>query len=117
MGLEVHYCHQSTLFHLESVSEGRHDRAALNLRLLHERWKNRLVSDEWQYYIADGLVEITYNLACPHAISISPLLGTISQEGRQTESDRLLAVRSRQVRELLRENTGFLIEKAIALST
>ena len=116
MGYEVHYCHKSVLFHLESVSEGRNKQDERNLRVLHERWKERLIVDDWKYYMDDGLIKIRYNSTCPHEFTISPLLGVIKQDGRQTESDRLLAVRSRQVCELLRENTGLLIQKATAVS-
>jgi GT2 family glycosyltransferase len=116
MGYEVHYCHKSVLFHLESVSEDRNKHDEVNLRLLQQRWKDRMMVDDWKYYIEDGLIQIKYNITCPVEFTISPLLGVIRQDGRQTESDRLLTVRSHQVRELLRKNTGLLIEKAVAFA-
>jgi GT2 family glycosyltransferase len=116
IGFEVHYCHKSVLFHLESVSEGRNKQDARNLRLLHERWNDRLRADDWQYYIEDGLIRINYQFTCPYDISVSPLLAVANQEGRRTETDRLLGRRSRQVRDLLRENTQLLIQNPSALS-
>lgn len=110
MGYEVHYCHESVLFHLESISEGRGDHNGPNKRLFLERWKHRVRVDDWLYYLDDGLIQITYTPSCPLEIAISPLLGVLDKEARHSESDRLLALRSEQVRDLLRENIGFRIK-------
>jgi hypothetical protein len=63
----------------------------------------------------DGLIRIDYGTTCPYELSLSPLLAVTNQEGRQSESDRLLSMRSRQVRDLLKENTRLLIRNPSAL--
>jgi GT2 family glycosyltransferase len=103
LGHEVHYCHESVLFHLESVSEGRRDRDDRNHRLYRARWEDRVEVDDWRYYLEDGLLRIDYPASCPIRFHVAPLLGIVDDEGRQNESDRLLNVRARQVRDLLKE--------------
>jgi GT2 family glycosyltransferase len=103
LGHEVAYCHESVLFHLESISEGRCARQAPNRRLYLERWKDRVAADDWRYYLEDGLIRITYPPSCPLQIAIDPQLGVVEQDGRLPEADRLLALRAQQVRDLLKE--------------
>jgi GT2 family glycosyltransferase len=102
-GHEIHYCHESVLYHLESVSEGRFRSNNENTRLYNERWAHRVQPDDLRYYAEDGLVHIDYVEAnrSPLRLSVSPLLALV--EGNQQELARLLRLRSRQVHVLLQE--------------
>src|SRR5262245_35673773 len=60
LGCEVHYCHESVLYHLESVSEGRFKHVDANTRLYRERWAERVRPDDLQYYLEDGLLDVHY---------------------------------------------------------
>jgi hypothetical protein len=101
-GHEVHYCHESVLCHLESVSPGRFTHNSANVKLYRSRWAHRVQPDDWLYYIEDGLLSVTYWEMCPFHIEVSPLLAVM--EGRHRQADTLLKFRSRQVWDLLRDN-------------
>jgi GT2 family glycosyltransferase len=115
LGHEVHYCAESELIHLESVTDRPSDHDPANRRLFRERWGDRLRVDDWQFYIDDDLVRIVYpgTAYCPLTFTISPLLGIVEDEGRVPESDRILALRARQVRDLLKENIALRIGKPV----
>ena len=98
----------------DAISDGRGDHNGPNKRLYFERWKHRVRVDDWLYYLDDGLIRIDYTPSCPLEVSISPLLGVLDKEARHSESDRLLALRSEQVRDLLRENIGFRIKAGVS---
>jgi GT2 family glycosyltransferase len=102
-GHEVHYCHESVLSHLESVSEGRFESEDDNHRLYHERWAHRLRPDDLQYYLEDGLLAVSYAHLYPARLAVSPLLATVDGDERERQANRLLNVRSRQVFDLLKE--------------
>jgi GT2 family glycosyltransferase len=103
-GHEVHYCHESVLYHLESVSRGkRSDETEQNLRLFRSRWSDRVRPDELDYYREDGLLKIHYPGAYPLRLEVSPQVATVETDGREDESERLLDASSRQVFDLLRE--------------
>jgi len=106
MGLEVHYLPESVLFHLESVSERPVDHDSANRRLFLDRWKDRVVVDDWRYYLEDGLIRIIYpgTAYCPLTVSIAPILGLADEKARALETNRLLHRRSEQVRTLLKDN-------------
>jgi GT2 family glycosyltransferase len=105
MGHEVHYCHESELFHLESMSEGRSDHNGRNARLYRDRWADRVQPDEWLYFLEDGLIRVEYGVRTPLTFTMSPELGAVvDRDATSGEADRLLALRARQVGELLREN-------------
>ena len=104
-GHEVHYCHRSVLYHLESVSRdvlAPEERA--NRERYVARWQDSVQPDDFAYYIADGLVTIQYQARYPIAVSISPLLATVTGGVSTREADRLLAERAKQVIVLLRNN-------------
>jgi hypothetical protein len=103
-GREVHYCPESVLIHLESVSDGRTARDAPNHALYSKRWKSRLSPSDILYYLADGLIRFDYRGTTPMTMWISPELGVFDEPARRPTADRLLATRSRQVFELLKEN-------------
>ncbi|MGN6586322.1 MAG: glycosyltransferase [Solirubrobacterales bacterium] len=112
--LEVRYCPESVLYHLESVTRWadpgmRH--TGHNDRLLQERWGEQLAPDDFSYYLADGLVEVEYNEAHPLRIAVSPLLATIGHEiGGEERIEALLGARSREVMSLRSELTRAMLE-------
>lgn len=103
-GGDVHYCAESTLVHLESATrrESESDFDANAARYL-ERWAAHVVPDDLRVYVEDGLIEIDYSDVYPFALRIDPELAAV-----RADVDRafeLLTVRSRQVFELLQQNT------------
>jgi GT2 family glycosyltransferase len=102
-GREVHYCHESVLIHLESVSEGRTARDCANHDQFSRRWKSKVAPDDLLYYQEDGLLRFAYRGVTPMTLTLAPELGVIDDEARQSVSDRLLSARAEQVRALLRE--------------
>jgi GT2 family glycosyltransferase len=104
-GHEVHYCHESVLYHLESVSPNRFKFVDHNTKLYRERWAHRVRPDDLHYYFDDGLLDIHYQgEQYPVHMVISPQLAVIAQEERERQADRLLAERSRRLLELLKDN-------------
>lgn len=101
LGHEVHYCHESVVIHLENATRG-FEPASAGHELFVKRWPN-LVPDDLQYYIADGLLTVVYRETFPIELHVSPLLASVVSDDR--EADRLLQIRSRQVFELMQENT------------
>jgi GT2 family glycosyltransferase len=102
-GLEVHYCHTSELYHLESISDGRFDALNANMRRYADQWMERVRPDDIDYYLADGLLRLDYSSSSyPLQVDIAPGLGSV----RSNDDDlaRLLGDRSRQVFELIRDN-------------
>jgi len=103
LGYEIHYCHQSVLIHLESVSEGRNDHNDYNTRVFCERWRSKLMPDECRYYMEDGLLQLTYQGVGRLKLTVSPLLAAVDDtSGGAVE--QLLMRRAQQVHELLKEN-------------
>jgi GT2 family glycosyltransferase len=102
-GYEVHYCPESVLYHLESVSRGRRSKEIeRNAKLFRERWNGRARRDDIDYYVADGLMKVRYRDVYPVGIEPAPELAFIS--GRTREAvDRLLEQQSREVVDLLKE--------------
>jgi GT2 family glycosyltransferase len=109
-GMEIHYCAESVVHHLESVSSGRfrHDRA--NVDLYRKRWMDRVHPDDLQYYLEDGLLRISYEGRYPVCMSISPLLASLEAVERSHELDRLLREKNHQLADLERENARFRLE-------
>jgi GT2 family glycosyltransferase len=107
MGHEIHYCHESVLYHLESVitdsMTGHEEREHRNYLLYRSRWAHRIQPDDIRYYIEDGLLRITYNQFYPLEVRLSPTLGLLTGADCERETDRLLNARARQVYDLLRE--------------
>jgi GT2 family glycosyltransferase len=102
-GHEVHYCHESVVQHLESMSRGRRaEDDRYNAKLLRERWGHRLRPNDFEYYIEDGLLKVAYSETYPLRWEISPLLA-VHAGSDAAETARLLNERSRQVFKLLKE--------------
>jgi GT2 family glycosyltransferase len=103
LGGEVHYCHESVLYHLESVSRGRRSKQIqAGARLFRERWGGRVRLDDLDYYVADGLLRPHYRDAYPLRLELSPELALVD-DGHAGERERLLEANSRQLVELLQE--------------
>jgi len=105
LGQEVHYCHRSVLYHLESVSEGRFKDTEENVRTYRERWAHRVRPDDLQYYVEDGLIGVEHGLGYPVRLTISPRLAVIDDAAQKRQTDSLLNARARQMFALLKENT------------
>jgi GT2 family glycosyltransferase len=108
LGYEVHYCHESVVYHFESATR---DYAAnqRNHKLFLRRWSDFVHQDDIRYYAEDGLFEITYAGQFPALLWVSPELAVIDRE-RASAGDRLLANRSREVFEALKENARLRME-------
>ena len=104
-GFEVHYCHESVLYHLESLSGGWSENEKENARLYRSRWADRVHPDDFHYYLEDGLLKVSYahTWSYPIYLSVSPLLAVMDEDEHERQADRLLNARSRQVFDLLRE--------------
>jgi len=110
-GFEAHYCHESVLVHLESVSRqtptsGQLPRHEIehNTRLYVDRWSNSVQPDDLSHYLEDGLVRIGYSEIYPLQLAISPELAVLLEDQREPIADRLLQARSHQFFDLLKEN-------------
>ncbi len=103
-GHEVHYCHQSVLYHLESVSRGRRSKEIeRNARIFRERWGDKARRDDLDYYVSDGLLSLHYRDVYPLGIEASPLLALAADGEAGDERDRMLNSQSREIVDLLRE--------------
>lgn len=101
-GHEIHYCHTAVLIHLESATRPL-QAPEKNLQLYRERWLARVVPDEFNYYLEDGLIEVDYSPSYPLQMKISPLLSTLRDETRETKLDDLLNLRAHQSSQTRRE--------------
>ncbi len=86
-GHEVHYCHESLLYHVDGATRGRdgHERGA---RRFLERWGERLAQDDVGYFAEDGLIEVRVRGPLGVEVSVSPVLGravAIGNSGNQLE--------------------------------
>jgi hypothetical protein len=102
-GAEVHYCAESVLYHLESMSEGRFAHSAENERVFAERWVRTVERDDFRYYTEDELIGVSYENPYPLRITLSPALGTIEGSEAERRADHLLALRSRRSFEMTKE--------------
>jgi GT2 family glycosyltransferase len=103
-GHEVHYCHESVLYHLESVSRPRRSKeTGRNSRLFRERWSGRVQRDEFDYYVADGLLRVRYRDLYPIGLEVSGELASIAEAQRRSDAEAVIDHQSRQVSDLLRE--------------
>ncbi len=106
LGYEVHYCPQSVVYHLESITRGDLPSSLeANDRLYRERWLEHVQPDDIRYYLDDGLLQINFSpgQGYPAHLKVSPLLALTDAEHNR-DVDRLLNVRAQQVFELIKEN-------------
>jgi GT2 family glycosyltransferase len=92
-GHQVHYCHTSVVVHLEQASRAFRFHEGRSARIYRRRWGPRVRSDELDYYLEDGLLEL---------LRFSPDLVKMDRGRRQPEAE-LMQIRSRQLLALLRE--------------
>ena len=98
-GREVWYCAESLVYHLESVTRwptGRPEAVEGNMALYAERWGS-VPADDFEYYVADGLLTAEYGAYDPFTLEVSPQLALVRAEG---SLERALLERSRQVMEM-----------------
>jgi GT2 family glycosyltransferase len=111
LGYEVHYCHESVLYHLESATrEGRTGEFEASTAQYRERWWHRVQPDDLQYYADDGLLHVAYRELYPVLMAISPLLAVVEEGERERQADALLNARARQVFDLLRQNIRLAVQ-------
>lgn len=104
-GHEIHYCHESVIYHLESASRDlRAPQEQTNRGRYFSVWGERVRPDDLDYYAADGLLSITYTARYPLRFTVSPLLAGVDIGENEFLSNRLLQDRARQVAILVRNN-------------
>jgi hypothetical protein len=109
-GYEIHYCAESVVQHLESVSPGRFSRDRDNVARFRERWLDRVRPDDLDYYVQDDLLHLTYEGRYPIIAEFSPLLATLDGAARASRLEDTVRKQSRQLAELRRENTRLSLE-------
>jgi GT2 family glycosyltransferase len=102
LGHEIHYCHESVLYHLESVSRGR-QLPKDSSRLYRRRWSERVEPDDYKYFLQDELLQVRYKEPFPIRMKVSPRLAVTNGWGSTSEAERLLHSLSGQVLDLLQE--------------
>jgi GT2 family glycosyltransferase len=102
-GGEIHYCPDSVLMHLEAATRGEDaDLFRHNTERLLERWRDHVVRDDLEIYAEDGLLELVPGDLYPLELRVHPRLATI----REGDVYEVLAERSRQAFELIKENAA-----------
>lgn len=104
-GHEVHYCAESVVVHLESVSPGRFRNDRDNVARYRARWQERVRPDDLACYVADGLLQLAYEGCFPLRLTVSPMLATLASDRRADDLERRLSELARQVTDLTRDNT------------
>ncbi len=107
LGREVWYCHNSVVYHLESVTRwptGRAQDLESNERLYEERWRGKISPDDSVQQLPRGagrLLELEYGSTYPLTFAIAPNLGVVRSDTEElADLERLLSIRSQQVMEL-----------------
>jgi GT2 family glycosyltransferase len=105
-GYEVHYCPASVLVHFEAATRGESTKLFWrNSNHFLARWSDEVVQDDVATYLEDGLLRVVPGDLYPLELSVDPLLATTDAEGTTLRAFQLLSMRSRQVFDLLKENT------------
>lgn len=101
-GLEVHYCPESVVTHLESVSRGRGSQDVQhNFDLFRERWEGRVRRDDLDRYVEDGLLRPRYRDRYPIGLEAAPELA-IGQAGGEQPA-HMIERQQRHIADLLHE--------------
>jgi GT2 family glycosyltransferase len=101
-GLEVHYCPESVVTHLESVSRGRGSQDVQhNFDLFRERWEGRVRRDDVDRYVDDGLLRLHYRDRYPIGIEAAPELA--GGTGGADQVSGLIERQQRHISDLLQE--------------
>jgi GT2 family glycosyltransferase len=113
-GYEVRYCPRSVVYHLESVTRWNGDADPYlehNGRVYAERWHDRVEPDDFEHYLADGLIDVQYGDRFPVRLSISPQLATVRREAEDEDRlELLLTARTDRLFELQAERTRAALE-------
>jgi GT2 family glycosyltransferase len=108
-GRRIRYCHRSVVYHLESVTRwptGAPEEPGDAAAVYDKRWRSRVAPDDVQHYLDDDLLSFSYGPYYPLSITAAPELGVVSRDAVALRGlDRLVALRSRQVMELLSNET------------
>jgi GT2 family glycosyltransferase len=104
LGRRIRYCPRSVVVHLESVTRfprGLSEGTQISDQVYDERWRGRVVPDDVQHYIEDGLLAFEWSAHYPLTMSLSPDLAVVHRDGEELAGmERLVAKRSWQVLEL-----------------
>jgi GT2 family glycosyltransferase/glycosyltransferase involved in cell wall biosynthesis len=104
-GWEVHYCHESVLHHIGSISQATAlQQPERNVETFRSRWAHRVRPDDIGYFVADGLIQVEYRAFYPICLSVAPELARAGGEDGDPQAYRLLEVRTQKVLELLKDN-------------
>jgi hypothetical protein len=94
------------LVHFEAATRGEDSNAfRRNAERYLARWGAIVKPDDIATYVADGLLRIVAGDVYPVELEVDPLLATVDVDSTAGEAFRLLGIRSRQVFDLLKENT------------
>jgi GT2 family glycosyltransferase len=107
-GREIRYAPASVVYHLESVTRWPDGPESVgeNERLYDQRWRSQVKPDEFQHFLADGVITVDYGSHYPLELSISPYLATVRRDGDPLVGlERLLGTRSRELQELMAAHT------------
>lgn len=107
-GREIRYAPSSVVYHLESVTRwpDRPLDAGENERLYDLRWRSRVRPDEFEHFLADGVITVDYGNYYPLTLGVSPYLATVKRDGDELGGlERLLDRRSAEVQELMSAQT------------
>ncbi len=119
MGREVWYCHASVVYHLESVTRwptGEPVGGDQNTELYAARWRGKVPADDFEHYLADGLLNVEYGPYYPLTLSVAPDLAAVRSDADELgDLERLLSVRSRQVMELLAGQTRTALRNGVGI--
>lgn len=109
-GGEVHYCHDSVVYHLESLTRraaGPWEQVTPSstdaMRLFKARWGG-VERDALRYLAEDGLVRITLPFRSVLQVSVDAEVASSAVQDNDTSRERLLTERAKQVGTLLDEN-------------
>ncbi len=103
-GHEIHYCHESVLYHLECATrDATTSLEHANEELYFKRWGNRVTPDDFLYYMEDGLLQVSYPASYPLVINLAPQLAVLANDPNR-RADRMLECRAQQVYNLMKEN-------------
>jgi GT2 family glycosyltransferase len=110
-GQFVHYCPDSVVVHLESVTrDATSSQSAANGRRYRDQWAGAVEPDDLNVYADDGLLELAYGATYPVRMRISPLVARIDDGERRNDLERELGLRSAQVAELVRQVVGLTVD-------
>ncbi len=123
-GQEIHYCHESVVYHLETASRNPLSPTELhNRELFQQRWGDRVERDSIRFYVDDGLLYVYDSGLYPLVAKGSPAL--VVTTGKDDDAiERVLEQHAEQVatlqllvatlEEQLAESTRSVVESPVA---